>query len=265
VNIVNSIHRHEWLKPAGLGLIFVVAVVLTVARGQDSATNAKAKNAKTPNNARSKNDANSVVKSRPQESLVLEFVAKNHGELSPLLQSLKKRQPQQYARAVRELSRVEQRLSSIRDRDEDRYALELKIWQVKSRAEVVAAKLAVSASDELRSQLEKLVAQNLRLRVQLLRRDRRKQQDRLKKLNEQIENFSSPEAIDRQVKILTRSGRTTESPGKRNNVTRNGQASDPKATLNTTTKKTMTKKTTDGNAKLPKSDSEKKKPKQSKK
>ncbi len=75
MNIVNSIHRHEWLKPAGLGLIFVVAVVLTVARGQDSAINAKAKN------ARSKNDANSVVKSRPQESLVLEFVAKNHGEL----------------------------------------------------------------------------------------------------------------------------------------------------------------------------------------
>ena len=180
-----------------------------------------------------------ALTARLHEDSVLEFVGKNHVELSPLLKTLKQHKPQQYARALRDLSRVEQRLSGIRERDPERYSLELKIWQAKSRAEVVAAKLAVSDSDQLRKQLEKLVAQNLKFRVQLLRRDRRKQQDRLKNLNAQIEQFSSTEAIDRQVKILTQKvrGRTTGPTRKRNNVTSGGTKTLPKKNVSTATKK----------------------------
>lgn len=149
-----------------------------------------------------------------QETPVLHFVAANHGDLEPLLKSLKDRRPQQYGRAIRDLYRVQQRLAMLREKDADRYQLEVKIWQAKSRAQLIAAKLAVanqgsvkSESASLQRELELTVAQHLKLRGQLLRRDRRRQQDRIKKLNEQIEDLAKSETLDREVDALLRTVR----------------------------------------------------------
>lgn len=167
-----------------------------------------------------------------QEPDVLQFVAENHSELSPLLKALKKHSPQNYTRAVRDLHRVQQRLSSMRERDSQRHELEVKIWQTKSRAQLLAANLAanlpVSKSDPRRDQLEKLVGQHLRFRSQLLKRDRRRQQDRIKKLNEQIDKLSNADTLDREVEMLLRA------------VPRNGKPPTGKAKASATGKNSKT-------------------------
>lgn len=216
----------NWMtKHVASVLVLVVsgAVVLT-AGGQDASTR--------------KRNAKSALSLEQQEPAVLRFVSANHSELSPLLVSLKKHSPQQYERAVRDLHRVQQRLDTMRERDSERYELEIKKWQAKSRAQLVAAQLAVSDSVTLQQQLKRLVAQHLKLRAQLLKRDRRRQQDRLKKLNEQIAQVSKPEALEHEVEVLLRT------------VRRNAQQPSIKAKAASTrkaTSKAAAKKTTSPN------------------
>jgi hypothetical protein len=173
--------------------IAVFSVVAITAGGQDGPAK--------------KRTAKPVLTVEQQETPVLQFVAENHAELEPLLESLKEHSPQQYGRAIRDLYRVQQKLATLRERDADRYKLEVKIWQTKSRAQLIAAKLAVADSASLQLELEKTVAKHLKLRGQLLRRDRRRQQDRLKKLNEQIEDLAGSETLDREVQGLLRTVR----------------------------------------------------------
>lgn len=151
-----------------------------------------------------------------QEPMVRDFVAANHSELAPLLAALKEHNTAEYERAVRELYRVQSRLDSLKQRDPGRYDLELKIWQTKSRAQLVAAKIVVledmsegdaGSSEALHQQLERLIAQNIKMRNQLLRKEKRRQQERIKKLSEQLERNSQPETIGREAELMLKAVR----------------------------------------------------------
>lgn len=204
---------------AAISVMVVFGIVVLHAGGQDTSTKKRAKTA---------------LLLKQQESAVSDFVSENHAELAPLLESLKTHSPQQYSRAVRDLHRVQQRLASMRERDVDRHELELKIWQAKSRAQLLAAQLAVSDDESLHEQLEKLVAQHLKFRGQLMRRDRRRQQERLKKLNEQIEQLAAPETLEREVETLVRAvrrgaqkPRDTKTTSRNDKTSKNGSAVKP--------------------------------------
>lgn len=95
------------------------------------------------------------------EARVLEFVGKHQPELLELLKFLKGRQPIEFQQAMREVSRVMQRLEGLQKRDEPLYVIELGLWKTHSHLQLVAAQLAVVKEERqresLESQLEELV------------------------------------------------------------------------------------------------------------
>lgn len=144
------------------------------------------------------------------------FVQRHHPALTELLIHLKENAPKEYDRAVRDLLRTSERLASIQERDSLAYELELQSWQARSRAQLLAARLQMGESDELRQQLRAALNEEYDLRLQLLQRDKEKAADRLKHLGEQIDRVSQrrEEEIERQLKQLTSAARGGEAKGK---------------------------------------------------
>lgn len=94
------------------------------------------------------------------ESPLLEFVEKHQQPLLKLLRFMKKKQPQQYEQALKELARVKQRLTTLEKRDSESHAIELELWQVRSNLRMLVAEILVSEEDsqeKLRKQLHELV------------------------------------------------------------------------------------------------------------
>ena len=144
-----------------------------------------------------------------REAAVMTFVKRHHPELTELLIHLKENAPKEYDRAVRDLLRTSERLAQIQERDSLAYELELQSWKARSRAQLLAARLQMGESTELRDQLRAALNEEYDLRLQLLERDRQKAAERLKNLGEQIERISErrAEEIERQLKQLTSAAR----------------------------------------------------------
>jgi hypothetical protein len=87
------------------------------------------------------------------EAEALGFVREHHPELAKVLEVLKPMDPVEYRKAVAELLQVSRTLGDLKTRNPKRYEVALNAWQAKSRVELLAAQLAGSPSDELRSQL----------------------------------------------------------------------------------------------------------------
>lgn len=139
-----------------------------------------------------------------REAAVLKFVEQHHPELAALLSSLKAGNAKEYQRALRDLFRVSERLAQFYGRDPQRYDLELRLWQAQSRMDLLAARLQMSGNAELRTQLEQSLAEQFSLRQSLLRLERERAAERLKKLDQQLEalDASRDELLDRQLRQL---------------------------------------------------------------
>jgi hypothetical protein len=151
-----------------------------------------------------------------REAAVMTFVKRHHPELTQLLIHLKENAPKEYDRAVRDLLRTSERLAQIQERDSLTYELELQSWKARSRAQLLAARLQMGDSDELRKQLRAALNEEYDLRLQLLERDREKAAERLKHLGDQVDKLSQrrEEEIDRQLKQLTSAARGGEAKAK---------------------------------------------------
>ncbi|MFO0902098.1 MAG: hypothetical protein U0939_03810 [Pirellulales bacterium] len=139
-----------------------------------------------------------------REAAVQKFVQQHHPELSGLLESLKGSNEKEYHRAVRDLYRVTERLAQYYGRDDERYNLELKLWQTQSRLDLLAARLKMSESDELRHQVRQSLEEVYGLRQSLLRLERDRAAERVKKLDAQIQTLdaSRDEFLERQLQTL---------------------------------------------------------------
>lgn len=144
-----------------------------------------------------------------REAAVMTFVKHHHAELAELLVHLKESAPKEYDRAVRDLFRTSERLAQLQERDSQGYELELNLWKARSRAQLIAARLQMSDTPELREQLRSTLNEEYDIRVELVRRDRDRVADRLKNLEEQLERLSQRrgDEIERQIRQLTQAGR----------------------------------------------------------
>ena len=96
--------------------------------------------------------ASSSVTGEPiDETPLLEFVEKHQPPLLKLLRFMKKKQPQQYQQALKELARVKQRLSTLEKRDSESHAIELELWQVRSNLRMLVAEILVSEKTRKKS------------------------------------------------------------------------------------------------------------------
>ena len=78
------------------------------------------------------------------EQATLEFVRTQQPKLLKLLEFLKKRQPNLYSQALKEMSRSQARLEGLAKRDPELHAIELRLWQVRSELRLLAAEIAAT-------------------------------------------------------------------------------------------------------------------------
>jgi len=148
-----------------------------------------------------------------REAAAITFVKQNHPSLALLLVELKKANPREYQRAMRDLFRTSERLANWRESDMLRYDLEVKAWQSQSRVQLLVVRLQMTTGDDQREALRNELASELRrqseVRVAILKRERAKVAERLSKIDSQIEQFTSrrDEFVQKQLRLLERSTR----------------------------------------------------------
>jgi len=141
-----------------------------------------------------------------REAAALQFVRDHHPELVDLLKSLKASHSDQYQSALRQLFQTSERLAKIYETDPQRYQLELKLWKIKSRIQLLAAKASMSRDPELESQLKAALAEQAQVQLQELQMDRDRLAARLKKLDASVDQFQvgQQQTIERQLAALMR-------------------------------------------------------------
>ncbi len=159
-----------------------------------------------------KNDADPIPSKR--EAAAIKFAQQHHPELAELLNRLKTSYPDQFAKALRELDKTRDRLEKARQNDADRYAILLHEWQLDSRVRLMAARLTMSTSEELETELRQALTERHDLRLQLLTYDREKSKTRLQKMDEQIaEHVQGREtSIDREFDRIKKSAEIRKKP-----------------------------------------------------
>lgn len=141
-----------------------------------------------------------------REAAAIQFAQQHHPELALLLNSLRASHPDQYAKALRELDKTRERLEKARENDADRAAIMLREWQLDSRVRLLAARLTMSNSEELETELRQALTERHDVRLQLLTYDREKSKTRLQKMDEQIAEHvrNRDSSIDREVDRIKR-------------------------------------------------------------
>ncbi|NQT40972.1 MAG: hypothetical protein HQ581_26000 [Planctomycetes bacterium] len=161
-----------------------------------------------PNKSKGQEKTKAVPHVTPQrEAAAMKFAHQYHPELVALLVYLKENKAREYHRAVSDLSKVSERLAQIESRDAGRHKTELKSWQLKSRIQLLTARLRIDPEDDaLRAQLEKALTEQANLHKSVLLAQRRELAAKLKALDAQIEKSEKDrrKQIERQIESLVR-------------------------------------------------------------
>ncbi len=181
----------------------------------DNKTNPSRKDTAADNNAAKRTARNTARRQTPivltpeREAAARTFVRQHHPSLAALLVELKKANEREYQRAMRDLFRTSERLANMRQSDQQRYDLEIKLWKTQSRVQLLVARLRMSGGDNrqsLRAELATELKRQAEVRVEILRREREKLTVRLEKIDQQIENYTtgSDEYVEKQLRLLDR-------------------------------------------------------------
>lgn len=140
------------------------------------------------------------------EETARQFVRQYHPELAELLEPLKAKRLKSYHRAIRDLYRAQQRLDKIRTNDMVRYELELRMWKVRSRVQLLSARLKVQDSSDLREQLRQSLEERIDIRIAMLQHQRSRMSQSLKKIDGQLKKLANgrDKEIERQLLQLTK-------------------------------------------------------------
>lgn len=131
-----------------------------------------------------------------EETVVQKFVATNHPELEPVLGSLKKKHAREYAKAINDLSQTHAKLEQVRKHDKQRYQRDLEAWQLKSRIQLLVARIQLSPNDEkLRAELKTAVTEQVTQQREQLKAERERLAQRIEKLDAQLEKLSGDSTV----------------------------------------------------------------------
>lgn len=149
---------------------------------------------------------NEALLSRSESEAILEFVGQHQPKLLQLLTFLKRKQPEEYQMALREMGRSKQRLENLAQRDQELYSIELELWQTRSRLRLLAAELSVASEEKkakLEQQLAALVKQELTQNLARLKVQRQRTIKQLEQLDNLIQTRSEnqDEQIAKALKV----------------------------------------------------------------
>lgn len=155
-----------------------------------------------------------------REQAALQFAKEHHPALEKLLRQLRGMAPKEYARATREIYRVSERLSMLKERNPRAYETQLELWKANSNATLLAARLQLNpGNDQLRQQLREALTHKRDLQIQFMQEELARTKLRVERLERNLERFEedSQTAIDRQMRQLTNTPRPAKkSPMKSN-------------------------------------------------
>ena len=136
-----------------------------------------------------------------REVAAMQFAQQYHPELAELLTRLRDSHPDQFTKAIRELDQTRERLEKFRERDAERYSILVREWQLDSRVRLLAARMTMSTSAELETELRQVLSERHDVRLQLLTYDRERSKTRLQKMDEQIAEHtqSRQSTVDREL------------------------------------------------------------------
>lgn len=160
-------------------LILLLVPALTIFAAAISAQDA------APARSESRTPA-SVTRKADRERLALDFVRRHHKELAEVLGSLRERNPEEYAEAIRELVRARENLDRIRRRDPDRAVLVLDTWKAGSRVHLLTAYLISKPDSRRDAELREALADQLTAQLALQKYDRAQLRKRLDQLDQSI-------------------------------------------------------------------------------
>jgi hypothetical protein len=117
-----------------------------------------------------------------REQRVLSFVEAHQPELAKVLANLEKRKPAEYARAIEELDRSVQPLTTGKKKDPRLHELDVRAWQARTRVELLGARVMAGKEgkgegkgegkekdrEELERQLREAIAAELDIRAERL-------------------------------------------------------------------------------------------------
>jgi hypothetical protein len=165
--------------------------------------------AKSSSTHRKKPDLPAFTPAR--EKAALQFVEKHHAELRQVLDRLQKLNREQYEQAIRELFQESARLAQVQKSDEKLYELLLESWKVKSRSEVLAARLACTKDErgDLEKELKSLLYRQVDLNRQQVEHNRNRLLNTLKAMEANIKLLQDKrdQIVERRFRALTRNRR----------------------------------------------------------
>lgn len=146
-----------------------------------------------------------------QEAAAIALVQEHHKDLFELLIHLKEGLPQEYQRAIRDLSRASDRLAQFKKRDPERYRLELQLWQAGSRRQLLAARLQMGYSESLLNELREVLQEEQNVGLAVLRHERERLVSRLAKIDEQIstQEIGAEASVERKLSTLTKAAKNS--------------------------------------------------------
>lgn len=148
--------------------------------------------------------------SQGQQKVALKFARQHHPELASLVLQLKEMDQEKYLSAVNEIHRTHERLEKIRSRSDERYEIDLELWKIDSRVRLLAARAAAGMEGETRQEIKTLLLKKNQIRLQLAQDEKKRLTSRLKKLEDQIKQYSeqsetiADQDLDRLMKSINR-------------------------------------------------------------
>ena len=144
---------------------------------------------------------------RAREAAAMAFVDEHAPELRALLLQLKRTLPRGFQRAVRDLFNTSERLARLEERgDREAYELQLRAWKIKSRIELLAAKLRRSDTPKCRRELRAALEEQIEVQLKIANHTRQSLQRRVDRVEEQIKRLEQErqQRVERRFKQWTR-------------------------------------------------------------
>lgn len=145
----------------------------------------------------------SIEERRRREDAALAFAKKHHPELEKLLRQLRGMDQKEYGKAVRELYRVSERLSTLESRAPHFYQVQLDLWKANSSATLLAARLQLNPGNEdLRQEFREALQRKYETQKRVNEEELARARERVQRLEQNLERLErdGPQMIERQLR-----------------------------------------------------------------
>lgn len=189
-----------------VGLLLLIGNTSTAHAQAGDAGAAKSPPPSASRKARNKSRAKERERIGPQrQQKLLGFVREHHPELENLLKTLQEKRPDKYRSAIRALNQSYERLLQL-EGDPKKYHAALRNWKLKSRIDLLAARIAIKDNPQQREKLKKLVAQHVDARANQLRAEKKRLEQRMAKIDQQLARVGQnrEQEVERQFELALR-------------------------------------------------------------